>query len=94
MLTNSDTFGLQVNHTNFSLADLPSVPFGFRPTNCSKTFKLNIVTGLCHPVCGEWTDFSDETNLQFNIASMLTISLHLLGALTAIMFSFLHHKHM
>ena len=87
-------FYLQINHSNFSLSHLPSVLFDVRPTNCSKTFKLNTVTGLCHPVCGEWTEFSDETNLQFNVAAILTISLHLLGALTAIMFSFLHHKHM
>ena len=52
--------------------------------NCSKGFTVDPSTVYCVPVCGEWSEFSQNTTLFFRIIATAFYVIHTLGTVAAL----------
>ena len=62
--------------------------------NCSKGFTTDPSSGYCVPVCGEWSEFSQDTTRFFIIISTILFAIHTLGNVLALCFCCYNYKTM
>ena len=60
--------------------------------NCSKGFTVDPNAGHCVPVCGEWSEFSQNTVVFFKIIATTLYAIHTLGTVVSLTLSCYNYR--